>query len=250
MNKKTGILNNIKKEPENLPIDSDDEIDFDIDIDLENDIKDDIKNEPIKLKTKKCKDCAETKQMSDFYSTGVSCKNCMCKKSKAVKRERKEGFRVCPNCNVNKSTTDFYLDAHDTRGIQSNCNECHKISNNKVIEKYKEANKNKTADDLPQGIIKCSDKDCTGNKIAKDFVRDNTKKNGLQSRCKECVARHKTGKVLGNANIDPNITKKSCKICNIELFLTEFNKSDSGTYGYANDCRTCRNAKRRLDARR
>lgn len=244
MNKNPGLLKNVKKESEILPIDEDDEIDLDY---VVSDLESDIKDEPIKLKTKKCSICAETKLMSDFYSKGAQCKKCMCAKSKATKHERKEGFRVCSTCQVNKSTDNFYSDSHDTQGIQGTCKDCQKESTKKKSGQYKETNKNKAKDDLPEGIVKCSDKECTGNKEAKDFVRDSHSKNGLQSSCKECRARHKTGKVLANINIDPNITKKSCNECEIELFLTEFNKSDSGIYGYDNSCRTCKNTKRRQE---
>ena len=226
MNRKLGILNDLDK------------------LQADTNTLDDLAD---KQKTKLCKECGTTegaKPLSDFYSKGAVCKKCTSDLQKGVSYEKQKGDRMCPKCKVKKSVDKFYVDAYDLRGTQSHCSDCQKETQKKMAEKYKEANKNKTDDEMPTGVIKCSDKECTGNKTAKDFVKDSTKKNGLQTTCKECKQRKLSAKL--SVVVDPNTTKKTCTgECGKEMLLTEFTKSKSGKHGYANECTKCRGTRRR-----
>ncbi|AYV75876.1 MAG: hypothetical protein Terrestrivirus3_145 [Terrestrivirus sp.] len=227
MNKKPGILNDLDK------------------VETETNTLGDLTDKP---KTKLCKECGKTegpKPLSDFYSKGAVCRKCTSILTKgAAGNEKQKGDHVCQKCGEKKSADKFYVDSYDLRGVQSYCSDCQKETFKKTMTRYKEANKNKTDDDLPKGIIKCSEKECAGNKTSKDFVKDSTKKSGLQGVCKECKERKLSAKLA--VVVDPNTTKKICTgECGKEMLLTEFTKSKTGKHGYANECSKCRSIRRK-----
>jgi hypothetical protein len=148
--------------------------------------------------------------------------------------------------------SDFYTDKLSSDGLQSTCKGCQKAKQKESHEK----NKKKSID---YSIV--FDKVCKGKlcllineegitRKSTEFSIDSGKHDGYQSYCKKCRQHQAMGKANNDFLDDPNATGKICNDQNCEnkgkeqLFV-KFNKSKSGSFGYANDCMKCRNTKRR-----
>lgn len=139
----------------------------------------------------------------------------------------------CSKCEIEKEDIEFFKDSTKKSGYQSRCKECFLKSRkkyNNVIEDI----------DILEGNKTCSD--CGNEKAKKEFSRDKHRKDGLQARCKECATKIRNKNKEESEKIQ--ISKKTCKICDSEKEIEEFNKSKSGKFGYANECKTCRKDKR------
>lgn len=85
---------------------------------------------------------------------------------------------------------------------------------------------------------------CNIKKPFAQFTKDKSKKDGLRTRCKACDRLYAAAQY--QANVDQveiaAITEKYCSACKQTKPVSEFYRRRDRPCGYANKCKTCRNA--------
>jgi hypothetical protein len=81
------------------------------------------------IKTKSCKICNETKDITNFHKNGTtyhpSCKPCRAIERKKIRYERpSDGLRKCCSCEIEKDISEYHSDKSSPTGLQTYCKDC------------------------------------------------------------------------------------------------------------------------------
>eukprot|EP01093_Parvamoeba_rugata_P018402 TRINITY_DN785_c0_g1_i19.p2 TRINITY_DN785_c0_g1~~TRINITY_DN785_c0_g1_i19.p2 ORF type:complete len:249 (-),score=-68.48 TRINITY_DN785_c0_g1_i19:25-771(-) len=111
-------------------------------------------------------------------------KKCTCKRHRELAGRKVPRRQPVAQFNVNYSSAD---------GRNSYCKACSNALKKEKRKKNAERNKKRKKDEVPDGTKRCGSKHHVGERELpyEDFYRDRTKKDGFESRCKECCAVYK-----------------------------------------------------------
>jgi len=101
-------------------------------------------------------------------------------------------MKCCSVCKIELNSEHFYKRKTSRDGLRSECISCSKLAIKKSREKIKEKNKKTKIFDIENKNKLC--KKCGEVKSFVDFVKNKSKKLGIDSYCKECH------KVMSNAH--------------------------------------------------
>jgi len=153
---------------------------------------------------KKCSKCGEVKEHGEFNKSKFNkdgfvntCKPCVREYNRIYHKERKEGIRsskkkaevgykICNRCEEEKKLSEFHRSNKAKNGAWSYCKKCTSKLNKASREKFI---KEKRCINDKYNNKKCSK--CGEEKSYKSFYKDEGKKSGLNSQCKECVKEYR-----------------------------------------------------------
>lgn len=208
---------------------------------------------------KVCLACKENKPKSEFYKNASArdgldhvCKSCskFASKQRALANKLKNangidttGVKVCSACKKKKLKSEFNKNASRRDGLQYQCKEC-ALS---AVKKSILANKLKNSCGIDMSGVKfCSA--CKENKPKGEFFKNASSRDGLGSRCKECVSRYaraynkRTRRANEEARArgeDIQATEKYCSACGETKPSNDFYRSLSVTSGLTSHCKKC-----------
>ena len=150
----------------------------------------------IKIESKTCTTCLSEKHVSEFYKDKrskdlyhVICKKCKDLMHKHTRENNKECFDIdrlpkhkkCPNCKIIKYRDEYCIDRGIKDGLGYYCKKCYKDKNKECVEKMIKQFDETTISEMKICTY------CGIEKNSSNFSIDKSRKNGLRSRCKQCV---------------------------------------------------------------
>jgi hypothetical protein len=87
---------------------------------------------------------------------------------------------------------------------------------------------------------------CGEIKLALDFYKDTSRKDGLYPACKKCHNTRTEAYATKTKLVKKTLIKQTCKLCKIEKSVSEFTARPSSASGYLSFCKPCRNKKMRV----
>lgn len=133
-------------------------------------------------------------------------------------------MKVCRKCGELKEFNEFYLNKLRKDGRVSNCKFCIKIIDS---EKRMLVSENKLIENKLKGNKICVS--CSKEKNIFEFKKRRDKKDGYESKCKECYKNRKYSLVK----------HKICNKCNIDKNVNEFHKDYKSVDNHRNSCKDC-----------
>jgi hypothetical protein len=143
-------------------------------------------------------------------------------------------MKKCKTCGEEKpATPEFFYKSRSTK-----CKECLSADEKQRLEKIRNSPKPQYG---PEDIRKCPD--CGEIKLVTEYHKNNSRKDGLQSFCKECMRiysqqRNQTIKNSPNPQYGPEDAKK-CPDCGEVKLVTEFQKNSARADGLQCYCKKC-----------
>lgn len=206
---------------------------------------------------KTCPKCSTSKPITEFSKSkgradGLNghCKICVREYVLKLREKRKLERvdppvinKICPGCNENKLITEFGRNVTQADGLAYKCKACR----NSEKKAYTSGFKAEGRFDI-HGSKCCTV--CGDVKAMVEFCKDNSKKSGRSSRCKDCsntkAAEYKLKR--RESYQGPSVLGKKCCCCGEEKLASKFPKSISSSDGLRNYCTTCKR-ERSKDAR-
>lgn len=141
----------------------------------------------------------------------------------------------CNKCGVIKPVSEFCKHTRHSDGLASWCSEC---SNKSKRDNY--ANRKTIEFDYPE-YKTC--KKCLKTKPAVKFTKNPLFKDGLDTKCMDCMAKEHSNRsfarILNNDYI--SISEKKCSVCKETKPISFFSSNRHSPDKYRNSCRECEN---------
>lgn len=173
------------------------------------------------MKTKQCSKCRVEKSLNDFYKkksavSGISswCKMCELTAKRAYHKKTyvphpklpviKDGTKKCSKCGTWKPFKAFSSHSRCVAGVQSMCRECTNTMGRVRYSKF------------PEAVVTVGYKICTcckQTRVAAEFNRQRSSKDGLHCYCRACLAARSHGLTALDIEQMRQRQNNCCKIC-------------------------------------